>query len=55
MKKRQAKMLKRMDADDDGMLSFDEMQAKQQKHMDNIFSRLDADADGMLSAQELEK
>jgi Ca2+-binding EF-hand superfamily protein len=55
MKKRQAKMLKRMDADDDGMLSFDDMQAKQKKRMDKIFSRLDADADGMLSAEELEK
>lgn len=55
MKKRQAKMLKRMDADDDGMLSFDEMQAKQQKRLDKMFSRLDANEDGMLSAEELEK
>lgn len=55
MKKRQAKMLKRMDAYDDGMLSFDEMQAKQQKRMNKMFSRLDANEDGMLSAEELEK
>jgi Ca2+-binding EF-hand superfamily protein len=44
-----------MDADDDGMLSFDEMQAKQQKRLDKMFSRLDANEDGMLSAEELEK
>lgn len=55
MEKRQARMLKRMDADDDGMLSFDEMQAKQQKRMDKMFSRLDANEDGMLSAEELQK
>ena len=55
MKKRHAKMLKRMDADDDEMLSFDEIQAKQQKRLNKMFSRLDANEDGMLSAEELEK
>jgi Ca2+-binding EF-hand superfamily protein len=37
------------------MLSFDEMQAKQQKRLEKMFSRLDANEDGMLSAEELEK
>ena len=55
IEKRQAKMLKRMDLDYDGMLSFDEMQAKQLKRLNKMFERLDANEDGMLSAEELQK
>ena len=55
MQKRQERMIKKMDTDDDGLLSFEEMNAKAQKRGAKMFDRLDANQDGLLSKEEMEK
>ncbi|MGH1354402.1 MAG: EF-hand domain-containing protein [Thalassovita sp.] len=52
MAKRTDRMIERRDANDDGKLSFDEMQPKKQGKM---FDRLDADNDGAISTEEFAK
>lgn len=47
------KMIERMDADDDGELSFDEMPG-QQTRAEQMFSRIDSDGDGAVSKAEME-
>jgi len=47
--KRTERMLERRDADNDGKLTFEEMQPKKAGRM---FERLDADSDGAISAEE---
>lgn len=46
------RMIERMDANDDGVLSADEMAPRDDSRM---FARLDADEDGAISQEELEK
>lgn len=46
------KMLGRMDANEDGMLSAEEIAFR---NIDRMFGRIDADDDGILSAEELER
>jgi len=46
------RMIERMDQNDDGVLSADEMQPR---NGDRMFSRLDTDEDGAISQEELEK
>lgn len=50
--KRTERMIERRDANDDGKLSFEEMQPKKQGKM---FDRLDADDDGAISVEEFAK
>lgn len=50
--KRAEKMLKRLDANKDGEVSFDEMPG-QQSRADRMFSRLDADGDGNITEAEM--
>jgi Ca2+-binding EF-hand superfamily protein len=45
------RMIERMDADDDGEISFDEMPG-QQTRAGMMFDRLDEDGDGAISAEE---
>ena len=56
MKQRSAqgsqRMLEHKDANNDGQLSFEEMQATQSR-MDRMFGRMDDNNDGMISAEEL--
>lgn len=52
---RRAAMIERMDENDDGELSLEEMQAaRNASPMDRMFDRLDADNDGALSEAELD-
>lgn len=51
MAKRTARMMERMDANGDGVLSLEEMQPK---NGDKMFARLDTDGDGAISEAEFE-
>ena len=52
-KSRHAKMVKKLDKDGDGLLSFVEMQAaRKAPNIDRMFKHLDKDSDGMISAEE---
>jgi Ca2+-binding EF-hand superfamily protein len=54
--KRAAKMMKRVDANDDGMISFEEMSSgKMGKRQTKMFDRIDADGNGSLSEEEFAK
>ena len=54
--KRAAKMIVRVDANDDGMISFEEMSAgKMGKRQTKMFDRIDADGNGSLSEDEFAK
>ena len=48
-----ARMVERMDADDDGELSFDEMPG-QKTRAGRLFARMDSDGDGAISKAEME-
>jgi Ca2+-binding EF-hand superfamily protein len=47
-----ARMIERLDANDDGALSKDEIEARNDRDPSRMFDRLDADDDGVLSADE---
>ncbi len=47
------RMMKRMDANKDGVLSFDEMPG-QQTHTEQMFARVDADGDGAVTKEEMD-
>lgn len=50
-----AQMLKRMDQNGDGVLSFDEMPGqRRESRMERMFSRFDADGDGSVSQDEFD-
>ncbi|UYV36261.1 EF-hand domain-containing protein [Rhodobacteraceae bacterium D3-12] len=51
--KRAEKMLKRLDTNNDGEVSFDEMPG-QQTQADRMFSRIDADGDGNITEAEMQ-
>ncbi|GAA6206906.1 hypothetical protein NBRC116601_01990 [Cognatishimia sp. WU-CL00825] len=51
---RTQRMIEHRDTNDDGMLSFEEMQPKDDRAA-KMFERLDADGDGALSEEELAK
>lgn len=51
--KKAARMLERLDANNDGALSFDEMPG-QQSRADRMFARMDADGDGAISKEEMD-
>lgn len=51
--RRQQMMLNRLDADKDGKLSLEELQANRRGGPDRIFDRLDANDDGTVSAEEM--
>ena len=47
-------MLDRLDANEDGVLTADELQPRGGDRIERMFERLDADEDGILTAEELE-
>ena len=49
-----ARILARLDADDSGALTLDEMGGNRPDRTGRIFERLDADADGVISIDEFE-
>lgn len=51
--KRAAKMLERLDTNNDGEVSFDEMPG-QQTRADRMFARVDADGDGNITEAEMQ-
>lgn len=51
--RRQQMMLQRFDADNDGKLSLEELQAGARGGPQRLFDRLDADDDGVVTAEEL--
>lgn len=55
IQKHQDRMLSKLDANNDGKLSFDEMQGAMAKRGDKMFDRMDRNGDGALSADELAK
>lgn len=51
-----AQMLKRMDQNEDGVLTFDEMPGqRRESRMERMFSRFDADGDGTVSEDEFDR
>ncbi|WP_306153084.1 EF-hand domain-containing protein [Roseovarius sp. MMSF_3281] len=52
VEKRVDRMMSRLDADDDGMVTEAEMQQMRDKHMGRMFKRMDKDGDGALSKEE---
>ena len=48
------RMLERLDENEDGVLSAEELQGKRGDNAEKMFERLDANEDGVLSAEELE-
>jgi Ca2+-binding EF-hand superfamily protein len=52
--KRAARMIERLDANEDGVLQLEEMQNRGGDRAERMFERADADGDGVLSAEEFE-
>ena len=49
-----ARMLERLDENEDGLLQLDEVPKRGQDRMERRFERADADSDGVISAEEFE-
>lgn len=52
--KRAERVIARMDANDDGVLTLEEMQRSRADRAERMFERADADGDGAISAEEFD-
>ena len=50
-----SRVIERLDTDEDGAVSFEELQARGGDRAERMFERADADGDGAISAEEFEE